>query len=888
MKKKRLYLIDGNSYIHRAFHALPILTNSRGKVVNAVYGFTRMLLKLIKNETPDYIAVCFDYPAPTFRHIQYKEYKSTRKETPQDLKSQMPIARQVVDALNIKMFEKQGYEADDLIGTVVHKCINEDIDIVIVTGDKDALQLVSNQVRVLNESKNILFDREKVRETIGISPEEITDYMGLVGDKTDNIPGVRGVGPKTAIELIKKLGSLENVYQNLSQIQDRISEKLISGKEDSFLSRDLAIIKRDAPVDFELDECKLKSVFREKLIELFTDLEFNSLLDQLIEEEDDNSIQYKVLSNERDISRFISKLKGIEYLSIKIEATDTHPMDTEVKGISFGLDVGESYYIPLGDPDFKSKNSLERSTILERLTPFLEDERIKKCGHNIKVIFMILKRFGITLKGIYFDSMIAAYLLNPSKQRYAIEDIALEYLHIKIGSSYSTPKGKSDRSLNQDRDQEKVLSFLCREACVILRLKDVMLHLIEERELGPLYYKVEIPLVEVLAHMEMLGVLVDVKLLERLSVDLGKRLVKLESRIYKESGEKFNINSPKQLSFVLFEKLQLPVIKRIKTGFSTSEEVLLELAKIHPLPAMLMEYRQLQKLKSVYIDALPRLVNPVTGRIHTSFNQTITATGRLSSTDPNLQNIPVKTELGRDVRRAFIPEKGFKFLSADYSQIDLRVLAHISSDKKLKDAFRNDQDVHRITAKEIFGVEERDVDEKMRETAKRVNFGLSYGMTPYGLSKDLGIPQEEAARYIDSYFTKYKGVSAYIDKIIKEAKDAGYVNTLLNRRRYIPELNSNNGNLRSMGERIALNTPIQGSSSDIIKVAMVNLHNRINEKNLRYRLLIQVHDELIFEIPEDKINEARKLIKAEMEKAISLDVPLVASVKTGDNWGDLV
>jgi len=888
MQKKRLYVIDGNSYVHRAFHALPILTNSRGQVVNAVYGFTKMLMKLIKNEGPDYMAVCFDYPAPTFRHIQYREYKSTRKETPPELKSQMPIARQVVDALNIGMFEKKGYEADDLIGTIVHKCINEDIEIVVVTGDKDALQLVSSQVKVLNEQKNILFDKEKVREIMGIDPEEITDYMGLMGDKTDNIPGVRGIGPKTAMELIKKSGNLESIYQNLSRIQDNISEKLVSGRDDSFLSRDLATVKKDAPIDFELDECKLKPVSREKLIELFSDLEFNSLLDKLIEEEDDKSIHYKVLSTDKDLSRFISKLKGIDYLSIKIEATDTHPMNAEVRGISLGLNMGESYYIPLGDPDFKSKNSLERSSILERLRPFLEDEGIKKCGHNIKFIFIALKRFDITLKGIYFDSMIAAYLLNPSKQRYSIGDIALEYLHIKMGSSNNVPKKKSNGALEQDGNQEKVLSFLCREVCVVLRLRDVMLRFIEERKLGLLYYEVEIPLVEVLAHMEMWGVLVDVKSLERLSVDLGKRLSNLESRIYKESGEKFNINSPKQLSFVLFEKLQLPVIKRIKTGFSTSEEVLLELAKIHPLPAMLMEYRQLQKLKSVYIDALPRLVNPVTKRIHTSFNQTITATGRLSSTDPNLQNIPVKTELGRNVRRAFIPEKGFKFLSVDYSQIDLRVLAHISGDKKLRDAFKNNQDVHRITAKEIFGVEEEDVNEVMRETAKRVNFGLSYGMTPHGLSKDLGIPQEEATRYIDSYFAKYKGVATYIEKVIKEARDEGYVNTLLNRRRYIPEINSKNGNLRSMGERIALNTPIQGSSSDIIKVAMVNLYNRIKEKRLRYRLLIQVHDELIFEIPEDEINEAKKLIKAEMEKAISLDIPLVALVKTGENWSDLV
>lgn len=887
MSKKRLFLIDGNAYIHRAFHALPPLTTSRGEMVNAVYGFIRMMLKILRKESPDYVAVCFDYPAPTFRHKEYKEYKATRKRAPDELRSQIPLAHEIVKALNLALFEKEGYEADDLLATLSERAKKGGIETIIVTGDKDALQLVDKSISVLNEPKGILYDEKEVKERLSIAPQQIIDFMALMGDQSDNVPGVRGIGPKTATQLIQRFGSIENLYQHLDEIKGKLKERLLDSREEAFLSKRLVILEKNVPLKFEISHCRIKPPKREELLGLLHRLEFRSLIAELVITKEEKKVKYFTILSKGDFEKLLKELRETPLVSIDLETTGKDPMVASLVGIALSLKPLSAYYLPLTHSYLGAPKQLDKEYVLKELKPILENERIKKYGQNIKYEILLLKREGIDLKGIHFDTMVASYLLNPGKLNHNLSDIAIEYLSHKM-TPISALIGKGKKEITMDEVEiEKVTPYACADAEIVLRLAEIMEPRLKEKGLEKLFHKVEMPLVKVLAEMEASGVLIDKEYLGSLSKEFARELEGLEREIYSLAGEEFNINSPKQLSYILFEKLKLPVIEKTKTGYSTKEGVLRELASSHRLPGLLIKYRELAKLKSTYIDALPLLINPQTGRVHTSFNQTVTATGRLSSSEPNLQNIPIRTELGRKIRKAFIPKEGSILLSADYSQIDLRVLAHISKDESLRNAFFKGEDVHSRTACEIFGVSKEEVTPELRRIAKTVNFGLSYGMSPFGLSKDLGISLEEAENYITKYFERYKGVKEYIEKIIEEAREKGYVTTLLKRRRYILEINSPDPRLRNFAQRVAINTPIQGTSADIIKVAMLRISERLKREGLKSRMIIQIHDELLFEVPEDEVEKVSKLAKEIMESSIELEVPIKVDIKTGKNWAQL-
>ena len=887
MAKKRLFLIDGNAYVHRAFHALPPFTTSRGEMVNAVYGFLRMILKFLRKEPPDYMAVCFDYPAPTFRHKEYKEYKATRKKAPDELKSQIPLTHEIVKALNLALFEKEGYEADDLIATLSDRAKKEGIETIIVTGDKDALQLIDKSISVLNEPKNILYDEKEVRERIGVTPEQMTDFMALMGDQSDNVPGVRGVGPKTATQLIQKYGNIENLYRHLDEIEGKLKERLKDSRGDAFLSKRLVILERNVPLKLGIFHCKIKPPKREELLGLLHRLEFRSLIAELVTTKEEKLVSYSTILSKGDFERLLKDLKKTSLVSIDLETTGKDPLVASLVGISLSQKPLSACYIPLTHSYLGVPGQLDREYVLRELKPILENERIRKYGQNIKYEFLLLKREGIDLKGIHFDTMVASYLLNPAKLNHNLGDIAIEYLGHKM-TPISELIGKGKKEITMDEVEiERVTPYACADADIVLRLAEIMEPRLKEKNLEELFYKVEMPLVGVLAEMEMDGVLIDKQYLGSLSKEFALELKKLERKIYSLAGEEFNINSPKQLSHILFEKLKLPIIEKTKTGYSTREAVLRELALSHKLPNLLIKYRELAKLKSTYIDALPLLINPMDGRVHTSFNQTVTATGRLSSSEPNLQNIPIRTELGRKIRKAFITQKGYILLSADYSQIDLRVLAHISKDKSLRDAFFKDEDIHSRTACEIFGLSKEEVTPELRRMAKTVNFGLSYGMSPFGLSKDLGISFKEAEKYITKYFERYSGVKRYIEKIIEEAKKKGYVTTLLKRRRYIPEINHPDPRLSNFAKRAAINTPIQGTSADIIKVAMLAISERIKREGLKTKMIIQIHDELLFEVSKDEVEKVSRLAKEIMEDSIELEVPIKVDIKMGKNWAEM-
>ncbi|MCG2677890.1 DNA polymerase I, partial [bacterium] len=782
---------------------------------------------------------------------------------------------------------KEGYEADDLIATLSERAKKEGIETVIVTGDKDALQLVDKSISVLNEPKGILYGEKEVIEKTGVTPEQITDFMALMGDQSDNVPGVRGIGPKTATQLIRKYGNIENVYHHLDEIEGKLKEKLKDSREDAFLSKRLVILERNVPLKYEISHCKIKPPKREELLGLLHRLEFRSLIAELVTTREEKRVSYSAILSKDDLEKLLKDLGKAPLVSVDFETTGKDPMVASLVGISLSLKPFSAYYIPLTHSYLGVPKQLDRKYVLGELKPILENERIRKYGQNIKYEIILLKRAGIDLKGIYFDTMVASYLLNPAKLNHNLGDIAIEYLGHKM-TPIGELIGKGKKEITMDQVEiERVTPYACADADIVLRLAEIMEPKLKEKGLEELFHKVEMPLVGILAEMEMDGVLIDKEYLGSLSKEFALELKKLEKKIYSLAGEEFNINSPKQLSYILFEKLKLPVIEKTKTGYSTKEAVLRELAPNHKLPNLLIKYRELAKLKSTYIDALPLLINSHTGRVHTSFNQTITATGRLSSSEPNLQNIPIRTELGRKIRKAFIPQKGYILLSADYSQIDLRVLAHISKDEALRDAFFKDEDIHSRTACEIFGLSKEEITPEARRMAKTVNFGLSYGMSPFGLSRDLGISLKEAEQYITKYFERYSGVKKYIEEIIEEAKKKGYVTTLLKRRRYIPEINHPDPRLSNFAKRAAINTPIQGTSADIIKVAMLEISERIKKEALKTKMIIQIHDELLFEVPEDEVGKISRLAKEIMEGAIELEVPIRVDIKTGRNWAEI-
>ena len=880
-----LYLIDGNSYLYRAFYAIRNLSASDGTPTNAIYGFTNMILKILREKSPDYFAVVFDAPGPTHRHEAYEEYKAHRPGMPDDLKPQVPLIKEIISAFNIQRIEKPGYEADDIMAHIAKEAESEGLEVYIVTGDKDMCQVVSPRIKLYDTMKEKVTEEKDVIEKFGIKPSQFPEVIALMGDASDNIPGAPGIGEKTAVKLLKEFGNLENIIDNRENIKNARARNAVSENiENIKLSLELATFHPNVPVDVSVRDLELQDPDWGTLQEYFSRFQFTSLV-RLVPKQGvpaHEKIEYATVLDQASLKEALSSITN--EVTIDTETTSPSPMLADLVGISLAADPSKAYYIPVAHSYPGAPEQLSKSDAVSLMKEILEDPKISKTGHNIKYDFIVMKNEGIHINGIAFDTMLSSYLLNPNKANHNLTDAAMEHLGMKK-LSFKDVVGKGKKNFSEV-SVEDATKYSGEDSAVTLRLKNYFEPQIEKEGLEKLFHEIEVPLIEVLAEMEMAGVRIDLPLMESYSQKMAGELSSIEQRIYFIAGEEFNINSPKQLQEILFERLGLKPTKKTKTGYSTNIDVLEQLALQHELPKEIIEYRGLSKLKSTYVDALPRLVNPKTGRLHTSFNQSVTATGRLSSSDPNLQNIPIRGEWGKKIRAAFIADKGNLLLSSDYSQIELRVFAHLSQDERLIEIFNNDGDVHTGTACELFGVPPEKVSDEMRRSAKTVNFGIVYGISPYGLSQQLGIPPDEAKYYIDTYFARHHGVKDYIDRLIKEAAEKGYVATLLDRKRAIPELKSTNKNLKQLGERLATNTPIQGSAADIIKVSMINIWKRLGKENLEAKMLLQVHDELLFEVPEKEKDTVEQMVREEMESAVKLRVPLKVDIGIGENWAE--
>ncbi len=886
-KRVRVYLVDGSSYIHRAYHAVRSLSNSKGFPTNAIYVFTRMLIRLISEEKPEYIAVVLDAKGPTFRHKIYPEYKANRPPTPDDLNIQIPRIKEIIDKLGIKRLEMQGFEADDIIATLSKKCEQEGFGVVLITGDKDFKQLVTPDIIIWDTMRDKKKGYNELKEELGFDPSKYVDVLALAGDSSDNIPGVPRIGEKTAIKLIKEFGSLEGIYENLDKIKKKkLRENLVTHKEAAFLSKSLAKIKTDVPLNVDISMLRPKKPDTDGLVQIFRELEFRELLNQFMSRKKDGN-DYRVCNTIEKLREITDKIKEKGILSVDTETTSQNAFDARLVGISMSWEKGSAYYIPVGHDYIGVSRQLNLHEIRPILKEILEDEDIKKVGHNIKYDAEVLRLHGIELKGIHFDTMIASYIINPGLRQHNLDYLSEYYLgHKMIGYKEVVEKGMKDFS---EVDIETAVNYSCEDADYTLRLKGVLEKRLKQDKNEELFYDIEMRLLPVLMEMEMAGVKVDIPFLEKLSREFGERLRYIEQEIYREAGMQFNINSSQQLGFVLFEKLRLPTQKKtLKTKkYSTDVSVLKRLCAYNSrVPGLVLQYRTLSKLRSTYLDALINMADPETHRIHTSYNQTVTATGRLSSSEPNLQNIPIRDPEGRQIRKGFIAEDGYLLISADYSQIELRVLAHYSNDDALIEAFKNDEDIHSRTALEVLGIRGRGATPEERRIAKAINFGIIYGMGPKRLSEELGIGYQEAKGYIDRYYERYKGVAEFREEIIGFARRNGYVTTLFNRRRYLPDIKSDNNRIRAEAERMAVNTPIQGTAADLIKKAMINIHNRLKKENPLTKMIIQVHDELVFETPEDQVEYIRELIREEMEGVYPLRVPLRVDINTGKNWDE--
>ncbi|WP_074350678.1 DNA polymerase I [Proteiniborus sp. DW1] len=888
-------IIDGNSLLHRAFHALPLLMNKDGVYTNGVYGFLTMFYKVTEEYKPDYISVVFDKKSPTFRHIEFEEYKAGRAKTPSELGMQFPILKEIIDYLNVHRIEVDGYEADDLAGTLSRIGEENGLQVIIVTGDKDYLQLASENTKVLLTRKGIsnieVFDKQAVIERYELTPQQFIDLKGLMGDKSDNIPGVPGVGEKTGIKLLKEYESIEGIYNNIEKIDGKkLKEKLVEHRNQAIMSRRLAEIIRTVPINVNLDELILEEPNRDELIEIYKKLEFKSLLGKISLNKETNEdvvneiklIPEAIIVKNKDmLNNIINEIKNSKSMIFKFVVDGDNPLINNILGVGIRVLEKSSYYV-----DF-TEGGINSEDFFNVFKDILEDDKIKKIGHNIKEEIIVSLRHKVDIQGIKFDSMIGQYLLNPSQSDYSLKKLANDYLDIYIESKENLlGTGKNRKTFGQISLIDRV-SYISNELEIILRLKDIIESSIVSQNMDKLFYEVEVPLISVLASMEYIGFTVDLDKLKELGKEFDEKIQVLTQSIYDFAGEEFNINSPKQLGEILFEKLKLPALKKTKTGYSTNAEVLEGLTEVHPIAEKILEYRQLVKLKSTYVDGLISAIDKNTGKVHSSFNQTITTTGRISSTEPNLQNIPIRTDEGRRIRKVFVPSSSdYVLVDADYSQIELRVLASIANDPKLKEAFLTGEDIHRKTAAEVFDVKLEEVTPLMRSRAKAVNFGIVYGISDYGLARDLKITRKEAKQYIDNYLKNYVKVKEYMKNIVEDGKSKGYVETILHRRRYLPELSSRNFNIRSFGERMAMNTPIQGSAADIIKLAMVNVYNELKKRKLKSRLILQVHDELIIEAYKDEVEEVKVLLKDLMENAITINVPLIVDMKTGDSWYD--
>lgn len=880
---KRLIIIDGNSIINRAFYALPELMNKDGLHTNAIYGFTTMLFKIIETYKPTHISVAFDKKAPTFRHLEYKDYKAGRKKMPDELRVQMEPLKKLLDSFKIHRLELEGFEADDIIGTVSLVAEQNDYKVYIVTGDKDAIQLASNNTTTLITKKGIAeveeYDFDKVMEKYQMTPNQFIDLKGLMGDKSDNIPGVPGVGEVTGIKLIKEFGSIENLIENTDKLKGSVKTKIEENKESAIMSKRLATIIRDMPIQIDLDELKLEQYDTDEVIKLFSEFGFNSLISKISNnasgDENAPAVQEELnisINKLENINDFINEINEKKYVLLKTVTKSDNLLNKNILHMFLSLDDKNIYYIDEENiEDFKE---------------ILSSKEIKKYGYNLKEDYIALRSYGIKLENMDFDITISEYLIDSASSTYSYDNIAAKYLNKKLTSKEEL-LGKGVKAKKYvDLDFETLKIHIGDILYVVYNTMPMMEEKIKEMDMDSLFYDVEMPLVEVLGFMEYEGIKVDKEKLEELNVEFTASIQTLEKDIYELAGDKFNINSPKQLGVILFEKLELPVVKKTKTGYSTDAEVLDKLKDKHPIINKISEYRQIVKLKSTYVDGLLNIMNPISKRIHSSFNQTITTTGRISSTEPNLQNIPVRLELGRNLRKVFIADDNCQFVDADYSQIELRVLASISGDESMIDAFKHEEDIHTKTASQVFDVELDEVTSELRSAAKAVNFGIVYGISDFGLSQNLHIPVKKAKGYIDAYLAKYPRIKEYMDNVIEEAINDGHVRTILNRRRYIPEINSRNNILKNLGKRLAMNAPIQGSAADIIKIAMVNVHNKLEENNLKSKLILQVHDELIIETYEDEIDIVKDIMRKEMENAFSMDVTLKVDLNVGKSWYD--
>ncbi len=874
-----IYLIDGNSYVYRAYFAIKGLRDSTGRPTNAIFGFTNMLLKIIRDLRPDGLAISFDTPHKTERHRLYLEYKANRPGAPDEMIEQLPHIRKVIEAFRIKLFEMPGYEADDIIATTAARASKAGHNVFIVTADKDMLQLIGDGVRVYDPIKNLVLGPEYVMERFGVPPERVPEFMALVGDPVDNIQGVKGIGEKTAKELFREFAGLDEIIAHPERIKKPRVRKLIEeGIEEIKLSRRLALVDREVPLRTDMEDFRLGAPDWHALINIFRTFEFTSLMKYVPGESLPERRYEIVLSADRLKALIMGEgpLSIRPAFSIRIEAEDG-----AMVGAGFCRSGGEGFYLPLAHAYPDAPVQMPAGQAIEMLKPVLEDEGVAKTGHNLKREFLHLRRRGAELKGALYDVMIAAHLLNPLREEHSLETIALEQLNVKK-KTVEEVRGKGGKFSAVPVNE--AAGFACQEAELALTLKEILFERLREEGLDGCYFGYEMPLIGVLAAMEEVGVKVNAPKLREFSLELDAQLEGIRKRIYFLAGGEFNINSPRQLGHVLFDVLKLKPGKRKKTGYSTEVGVLEELALEHELPREVLDWRGLFKLKTTYVDVLPALADPRTGRIHATFHQAATSTGRLSSSDPNLQNIPVRGDWGRKMREAFIPEEGFCIISADYSQIELRVLAHVSGDETLRRQFMEGMDVHTMTAAEIFGIGPAEVGREHRRVAKVVNFGIVYGITPYGLSQATGKSAEEAARYINRYFERHPGVAAYMKAAIEEAYRLGYVKTLSGRKRPIPELASRDRRVRALGERFAMNTPIQGTAADIIKKAMINLHGRL--KSTRTRLILQVHDELVFESPLEEAGGMIDIIESGMREAAGLSVPVVVEAGAGRNWAE--
>lgn len=921
MQNNTLIIIDGMALAYKAYFAFisrPLKTKN-GEPTSAVYGFVSQLLKVLEEHKPDYIAVAFDSKEKTFRHQRYQAYKSTRQEMPEDMIPQIERIKQIIDALEIPIYVLPGFEADDIIGTAFRKAEKLGFECLAITPDKDYFQLISDKIKILKPGKTtdevIIYDKQKVIDELGFEPKYMVDYLALVGDTSDAIPGVKGIGEKTAIPLIQKFGTIENLYNNLDKIEkETIKKKLIENKENAFLSKYLATINTEVPLEFNFENARFEKPDFDKLREIFLKLEFKSFYTRLlniygssssfnskVEEQktkeylsfNKDEVDYKLISNSEELDDLIKELKNSKLFVFDTETDGLKPYDIKVAGISFCVEPKKAYFIstiPNTDNNdlFNQSNrvGISISEVSKKLKPILEDESIRKVCQNGKYDIAVLRHQNIFVKNFYFDTMLASYVLDPD-QKHNLDDISMKYLNYKPISLSELIEDKKDPKKIFEVDVISLSDYSSEDADITFRLYKKLDEELKKEKLDKVAYDIEFPLVSVLEEMEYEGIRVDTEALKQLSKDLELLMDNYAQRIFQLAGTVFNINSTKQLQEVLFDKLKLSTGRKTKTGFSTDARSLENLKGEHEIIDLILNYRQIAKLKTTYTDSLPNLINPKTGRVHTTFNQTAASTGRLSSNDPNLQNIPIRTDLGKEIRKAFVPrDKDYLILSADYSQIELRIMASICGDENLIKAFQNGEDIHRSTAALVFNVNPENVTSEMRRKAKEVNFGILYGIGPFGLKTRLGISQTHAKEIIENYFKTFKKVKDFMDNSILQAKEKGYAETLYGRRRYLKNINSNNRVVRQFEERVAINMPIQGTAADMIKLAMIKIHKELERRKTKTKMILQVHDELVFDAHKSEIDELKTIIKKLMEEALPLKVPVVADIGFGDNWLD--